>query len=526
MQASGESTATFPSRGELLGVAAVTVLGSLIRVHYLSQEIRMDEAITYFQYVDRPGLTGLLDFSGLNNHLLHTLCAILGTKVFGNALWALRLPALVAGIAILPLTWLAMRRHYGAGAGLLGAGLAAGSPLLILFSTNARGYTLQTALFLGLLALAPRLVRCRRPGPWIGFVLLTGLLFYSLPSSVYVFGGVALWLGGSILLEPGVPDRRRMLGRAALAIAAGAVLTVALYAPTLLHTGLEHLPRFVRDPGEGEVEKVVSEGGLAAYLTHARVLRERWESGLPEWLGWVLLAGIAVAVLLHRRVSRNRVPVWLAVALWTGPLFLWQGVHAPHRTWLFLLPLYFGVAGAGISFGLRLAARGRSRVATIAAAAVAVLLAGGLSFEELRAGTVLVSRESGLFPGTLEIVDRLEGELSGRDLVLPGHARPVFTYYWIRRGIPLRYLQPEVAEAAAGADRLFVCVDATPRSGREEQVENILRTHDQRLRSLEEALRRARIRREEFGEPRLIQESGCYRLYLLERVAPSRSRRR
>ena len=62
--------------------------------------------------------------------------------MFGNEVWAIRLPALVAGIALVPATFAFARVLYGRAAGLLAAAFVAASSTLVEYSTNARGYTL------------------------------------------------------------------------------------------------------------------------------------------------------------------------------------------------------------------------------------------------------------------------------------------------------------------------------------------------------------------------------------------------
>jgi hypothetical protein len=77
-----------------------------------------------------------------NNHIAYSLAAGITTQLFGPAEWAVRLPAFVAGIAMLfAVAWLG-RLLGGRSTGLLSAALLALSPTFGEWSTSARGYSM------------------------------------------------------------------------------------------------------------------------------------------------------------------------------------------------------------------------------------------------------------------------------------------------------------------------------------------------------------------------------------------------
>src|SRR5204863_5259896 len=120
-----------------------------------------------------------------NNHVFYSLLAKTTSSLAAWQPWALRLPAAVAGIAIIPLTWAVGRRYADRETALLGAALAGASTPLILYSTNARGYSLVVVLFLCLLLYADRL----RDTPTIRgygvFAMLSALGLYTIPVMFY-----------------------------------------------------------------------------------------------------------------------------------------------------------------------------------------------------------------------------------------------------------------------------------------------------------------------------------------------------
>src|SRR5207245_4620972 len=59
-------------------------------------------------YASHPLSVALTIYGSPNNHILHSLLMHFAYRMFGSAEWALRLPALLAGIAIVPLTYVAV----------------------------------------------------------------------------------------------------------------------------------------------------------------------------------------------------------------------------------------------------------------------------------------------------------------------------------------------------------------------------------------------------------------------------------
>ena len=117
----------------------------------LFQPIRYDEAATWIDYASQPLAQALSDYRFPNNHLFHTLLVHVSAALFGDSPWALRIPAFVAGVLVVPLVWAVGRALYSQSAGLISAALAATSASLTLYSTNARGYTMLCCLTLAAL---------------------------------------------------------------------------------------------------------------------------------------------------------------------------------------------------------------------------------------------------------------------------------------------------------------------------------------------------------------------------------------
>ncbi len=107
--------------------AARSILALAIRLVFLGVPIRLDEADTVTRYAGAPLRRTISDYSFPNNHILHSIAVKVPMALFGSAPWSVRLPALIAGLLLVPLIYAVGRAFYGSAAGLIAATLAAAS---------------------------------------------------------------------------------------------------------------------------------------------------------------------------------------------------------------------------------------------------------------------------------------------------------------------------------------------------------------------------------------------------------------
>jgi hypothetical protein len=139
---------TFDSRpAAALAVAVVTAVGLAIRLVLVRQSLFADELATYWDVANR-GLGGVVSTVHSDAEItppLYFVVAWLTTRVH-LAPELFRAPSLVAGTAGIPIAYLLGRRTVGRPAAVVAAGLVALSPFMILYSTEARGYSLAMTL--------------------------------------------------------------------------------------------------------------------------------------------------------------------------------------------------------------------------------------------------------------------------------------------------------------------------------------------------------------------------------------------
>jgi dolichyl-phosphate-mannose-protein mannosyltransferase len=405
----------------VVAAAAVFVVAAALRVAFLDVPLRYDEATTYVNFVSDPLYVSLSDYSTPNNHPLHTALAKVAVTIFGNSPTAIRLPALLAGLALVPAVLALGWMLYGRTAGLVAAAFTAVSSTLVEYATNARGYSL-VALFTatGLLA-AIRILSGGGAGAWAALVASGALGAFAVPVMLYAFGGILVWLAVSWLLTG--RDRRELWRRLALCIGATGILTGLLYAPILVASGPTSLAsnEFV----ESRTWSAFVDGVPDHLSDTARV----WVRDLPAAAGILLGLVLLVSLVLTPRLSRFPFPPLAGLAAWAIPVVLAQRVVPYTRVWLFALPVAI-VTAAGALAPLFDRAR-RIRGPELA---TALILAGGAALV-LTEDTVRTSRETGALLDAEPVARVLAAMLRPGDTIVATGSDTILQYYLGRQGV-------------------------------------------------------------------------------------------
>lgn len=414
------------SRLHLAALGAISLGALLVRLDFISQPMRYDEADTYVHYASRPLYIGLTTYTAPNNHLLNTLLVHVTTRLFGDQPWAIRLPALVAGVLLVPATYLAARLLYDKTPALVAAALVATSSTLIEYSTNARGYTLVALITVLLVALGSHLAGSKSPAGWTAFAVLAALGFWTIPIMLYALGTVVVWLCWTIVVDR--HDAALVRARLLPALAGTAVLTVLLYAPVLATSGPHALlgNSFVTPRSSSYVFHRLPSSLGATFA--------RWHRDQPTVL-WVLVAlGFALAFVLGGRLGRFRVPPAAGALVAVPPLVAIQRVVPFERVWLFLLPLYLISAAAGLLYPARRLAATAGFGAAVAVAAVA--LCASLAGLEVATRSVYRSEDTSTFRDASDVASLLARTIRPSDRVLSAPpADQILEYYLDAEGL-------------------------------------------------------------------------------------------
>lgn len=419
----------------------ILLLGVAVRMVFLLQPMRYDEAFSFTHYAGKPLSLGLSDYSFPNNHLFHTLLVHLAYVTFGNQPWVIRLPALVAGILLIPASYLFVRLFYNKEAGILTAGIIASSSILTEYSTNARGYTLVCLIFLLILCLAASVIRRQSLVAWMLISFLSVLGFYTIPIMLYPFVVVVVWLFLSILLADSATRRMALFWGLCVSFVATVVATFLLYAPVLASNGLESVigNRFVAPKPWTDFVGQFPSSLLSVW--------NQWNRDVSWTMSILFAVGFFVSLVFHSRLSRFRVSVVIGVVLGVIPAIVAQRVVPYERVWLFLFPLYVGLASAGIILLFAFMA-GEGFGQSLALPLLSLSLSIWLSVNTVRSQAVYFSNETGTLRDAEKITLFLKEYLRPGDRVLVGvPSDAILTYYFDLYGVPRDYLKSEMVSS-------------------------------------------------------------------------------
>jgi mannosyltransferase len=325
-----------------LVLAAVLGLAVVLRLINANAELWWDEIVTVLKFVRPPLATIVSTYDLAGNHVLSSVLTNISASVLGEEPWALRVPAIVFGVAGVWAFWFVACAVWRSTPAMAGTFLFAVSYHHIYYSQNARGYT--ALIFFGLVATGCLLRLCAddgrpHPGLHVGYAAAVGFGLYSLPLMVFIVAGHGLIL---TLLR-----RWRLIAT----LTAGVCLGALLYAPMA--------------------------GSLFAYYrqhpadTGYRLFSRQFLAALGPLLP-VLAGASGVMVLLVIRLARRTplaaglflIPVLFNVAV---PAVRGQGVYP--RAFMWALPVAYLLLVEAIDWGFRrrraLAAGGVAIVALV-----------------------------------------------------------------------------------------------------------------------------------------------------------------
>jgi uncharacterized membrane protein len=316
------------TRADRLWLLAILAIALVLRVPGLNAGLWYDEVDTLVHYTRLPIAELLTTYPSLNHHVLFTLEAKISILLFGESAWALRLPALLFGVASVWALWLVAKEITGVWETRLSALLLAVSYHHVWFSQNARGYT--GMLFFVLLATYFLLRGARRPtfGIWTAYGVAAALAVYTHLSAAFFIAAQALaYLLTVRTRVDGASPATRLPWAPWYGFALAGALALALHAPLL--------PQMVAAfSGASRTVSPIDAASVAEWKSM------RWmvlEIGRSMGLLGLALPVVAVIVAAGMADFRRTNPVIPATLLVHIPLMLAVLALASMRVW----PRYF-----------------------------------------------------------------------------------------------------------------------------------------------------------------------------------------
>ena len=329
---------------DLWPVGVIVLVGAGIRLCYLNVPIAYDEAYSFLNFARRPWYEAIADYNSTNNHVLNTFLMHWAYRLFGQQEWALRLPALAAGLLLLLIAYPWAQDRLGQTTALLTTVFVATAPVLVDYSVNARGYIFVTTFAVLVDWCFERLDR-RAPYPalnWSTAGLGTVLGLWAMPIMVYPLAGIVAWF----LLAPlgrqrgqRLPGLLRRAGELTVFLALTGFAIAVLYSPAYVFRGL-----------------LATENPFVWPLTFPEWLAQTpgaWAGGFQRWVAGPLPAVCWAVLLLVGLLSLRRTPAAAAkiLAVFGGTVLL-MAVHRvapPPRLFVFLTPWAFLVLAHGLT---------------------------------------------------------------------------------------------------------------------------------------------------------------------------------
>jgi len=201
--------------GWLLAIAGLTGLAAVLRLALAGQSLLGDELLTY-AVVDHATPGQVLD--ALNHSIESTppLAYLLAwaSGRLGSDPALIRIPSLVAGIALVPTIGALGAQLRSKSCGLLASAIVALSPFALFYSVEARAYALVAFLVSASAACLLAALRRGGKGWWVAFAVISIAAMYTHYTAAFPLAAEAIWAFVAF------PSRRRAIGLSSAATAA------------------------------------------------------------------------------------------------------------------------------------------------------------------------------------------------------------------------------------------------------------------------------------------------------------------
>ncbi len=178
-------------------LAGLTVLGLILRGIALNQQLWFDEIVLVVTSARQSFWQIVTTYDWQNQHMLYSILSHFSIRFLGDQPWALRLPAVLFGVATIPALYFFARPVTTERESLLAAALMTVSYHHVWFSQNARGYT---AIAFWTLLTSIYFIRGAHGGKtrdWILYGIFGALGIYTHLTMAFIIGGhavVYIWL--------------------------------------------------------------------------------------------------------------------------------------------------------------------------------------------------------------------------------------------------------------------------------------------------------------------------------------------
>ncbi|MDP8215714.1 MAG: glycosyltransferase family 39 protein [Candidatus Kaelpia imicola] len=385
------------------GYLALVVLIALgLRLYYICQPMRYDEAFGFLFFFSQPLSFSLSHYIAPNNHLLYNLFAHPLYVLLGDSEWVMRIPSFLFGLLLIPAGYYLISSLFNKESGLLSAVLLATSSLLIEYSTNARGYTLYLLLAI-VFFYSIELIFKKQKGGWVYFILSATLGLYTIPVMVYPIIVGLFWFLTRIIQDRFKKHKIKMLIISMIIVS---LLSLGLYLPVILQSGLASI----------FANRFVSLGCSFGFIEDLpRYLSNLWSSWMRDFPGWdrlALVLALFVGTVGSKELRKKYISILIPSVLAIMSILFLSRKIPPQRVFMFLIPLYFGAVSSALVYIFKCDFK------KVLFRIIVISITLFLSFAVIKEGAVIKSEETGTLSGAEDLVLFLKGRLKEGDNVL------------------------------------------------------------------------------------------------------------
>jgi uncharacterized membrane protein len=453
-----------PVRLEIIILAVIILFSAVARLMIINRPIEYDEAFTFVEFARNPFRYILTSYYVPNNHVFHTILVRISYLLFGNHLWAIRLPSFIASLFLVLSVYFLGRTLYNNKVGLTASVIIAFLPVMILRSVSARGYIIVTLASISGFLAADYVIRKKNTFAWFVLAGICAIGFYTVPVMLFPCGLLFVWLFITGLTKATGQEYTKTGNWLKYLIPAGflvVILSLLFYSPILLTNNLRQIY---------EANRVLQPARFNDFIaslpaTFSDMFME-WSKLVAGPILYVLFAGLLLSFVFHKKYSKYRIPLQLIFIVYIVIMALIERPYSISRVWLWVIPFLALWCAAGVVGGLEWLTQ-RLPIRTISSLVLGLLLFGFAVNGMYQSYDMAILHPIAEDPSAQKLTQYLKPIVNNDNLVVvSGCSNARYWYYFQLYGIPERMIR----DRNRYFDKLYIIVytQANPSCGAEE----------------------------------------------------------
>ena len=218
------------NRAHLYILIFIFFIGIGIRLFYLNRPMFHDEAKTFYSFISKSWIETITNYAVPNNHVFHSILSRFSFLIFGYEQWAIRLPVFIIGCATILFCYLSTRSLFNKHIAIILTAITTNAIPLVNYSVNARGFIINTFLFLLLILLTKELNKRHNVILFSLSIIFSALGLWAVPSMIMPLLFIFYWY----LLNSNLKNLLDRSLKSLKAIFLVAFLSLLFYGPIIL----------------------------------------------------------------------------------------------------------------------------------------------------------------------------------------------------------------------------------------------------------------------------------------------------